>query len=103
MTIFQLPKDLQNYEPEMSYVVEVFGSTTVADFRSKLIEMIALSHFDMISYDLAAEFYRKWFDDGEKLECDERIEHGSTVYVVVKITKKIESTFDKIQRLLTKS
>ena len=97
MTIFQLQKELENYDPKMSYVVEVSGSNTVANFRSKLINMIALSHFDLINYDIAAEFYRKWFEDGEKLGCDEKIEHGATVYAVVKVTKK-ESIFDKIDK-----
>ena len=52
MTIFKFdPKDLENYDPKMSYVVEVSGSNTVADFRSKLVEMI-----DLINYECAAEF-----------------------------------------------
>ena len=88
MTIFKFdPKDLENYDPKMSYVVEVSGSNTVADFRSKLTEMIGLRN-----YYCAAEFYRNWFDDREKLECDERIENGATVYAEVTITKK-ESKF----------
>ena len=78
-----LPKDLDKFDPKMSYEVEVSGSNTVADFRSKLNEMIGLRN-----YKCEVEFYRKWFNGDEKLERDERIEHGATVYAVVTIKKK---------------
>ena len=99
MTIFQLPKELENYDPKMSYVVEVSGSNTVADFRSKLIHKLQVDDINLIDYGLAVEFYRKWFEDGEKLGCDEKIEHGATVYAVIKIIKG-ESTYDKIQKIV---
>ena len=35
-----------------------------------------------------AEFYRKWFNEGEILKRDERIEHGATVYAVITMKKK---------------
>ena len=84
MTQFNLlPKDLENYDPKISYEVEVSGLNTVADFCSKLTEVIGLRN-----YKCEAEFYRKWFNEGKKLERDVRIEQGETVYAVITIKKK---------------
>ena len=40
------------------------------------------------NYKCEAEFYRKWFNEGEKLKRDERVEQGATLYAVITIKKK---------------
>ena len=92
MTQFQLVQDdLDKFDPKTDYEVEVSGSNTVADFHSKLTEIISLRN----SY-CVAEYYRKWFDVGEKLEWDERIEDGAVVYAVIKITKELKDVKSKM-------
>ena len=90
MTFFQfVPQDLDKYDPKPFFEVEVSGSNTVADFHSKLTEMIDLRNSECV-----AEYYRDGFNVGEKLECDERIEDGATVYAVFTTKKKLKEVVD---------
>ena len=86
---YLLTKDLNKFDPKKSYEVEVSGFNTVANFHSKLVEMIGLKN-----YKCEAEFYSKWFNEGEKLERDERIEQGATLYAVITIKKKYLNEVD---------
>ena len=93
MTFFQfVPKDLDKYDPKPSYEVEVSGSNTVADFHSKLTAMI-----DLRNSECEAVFYREGFHVGDKMECDERIEDGATVYAVFTTKKKLKQVVDDMR------
>ena len=98
MTFFQfVPKDVDKWDPKSSFEVEVSGSNFVADFHTKLTKMI-----DLRNSECSAEFYRGGFNVGKKLECDEKIEDGETVYAVITTKKKLKEVVDEIRHKETR-
>ena len=91
MVFKYVPNDLDRYDRKPPFHVEVRDSNYVADFHIKLTEMIHLSGSECF-----VEFYREHFFIfvGEKLEADDKIEGGATVFAFIKTHKSLKNFAD---------
>ena len=85
------PKDLDQFDPKPSFDVEVYNTNTVADFQTKLFEMVNLSDSDYV-----AEFYSKGFNVGAKLNAEDKIDDGETVFAVITCGRNVQEIVDEI-------
>ena len=77
-TFFYLfPKHVNQWDPKPSYEVEVPNSNTVADLQKKMFEMLVLS-----SPQYFVEFYSEGFNVDAKLNAEDKIDDGETVFAV---------------------
>ena len=86
------PKDLDQFDPKPSFDVEVYNTNTVADFQTKLFEMVNLSDSDYV-----AEFYSKGFNVGAKLNAEDKIDDGETVFAVFSSKIPLERVVEHIK------
>ena len=86
------PKDLDQWDPKTFYDVEVPNSNTVADLQKKMFEMLVLS-----SPHYFVEFYRKGFNVGAKLNAEDKIDDGETVFAVFSSKIPLERVVEHIK------